>query len=303
MLKVIEAFGGIGACTQALKNIGIDFEVVDYIDNDKYSVRSYNAINDTNFEPQDIRDWDKQIDVDLFSHGSPCINFSLAGREEGGDEGSGTQSSLMYESLRIIEKLRPKYVVWENVKNLLGKKHFHNFQNYLDRMEKFGYTNYYKVLDAQDYSIPQHRERVFTVSIRNDLAQDYVFPSSRVGPIPLKNLLEPTVDEKYFLSDSAMKTYSRAFRSRGKELDLNGICPTLVANMGRGGGNVPFFYDKGRPRKLTPKECWRLMGFPDEAFVKAREVNSDTRLYQEAGDSIVVTVLEDIFRNLLEDYK
>ena len=108
MLKVLELFGGIGACSKALKRLKIDFEIVDYVEIDKFAVRSFNAINNTSFEPQDICEWDKDIDVDLIMHGSPCQDFSLAGKQAGGDEGSGTRSSLMYETLRIVEKLRPR---------------------------------------------------------------------------------------------------------------------------------------------------------------------------------------------------
>lgn len=123
-IRLLELFGGIGACTQALKRLGIDVEIVDYVEIDKYACASYNAINGTNFEPQDILKWDKDIEVDLIMHGSPCQDFSIAGKQMGGDKGSETRSSLMYETIRIVEKLKPKYVVWENVKNLLSKKTF-----------------------------------------------------------------------------------------------------------------------------------------------------------------------------------
>ena len=122
MLKILELFGGIGACSKALERIGIDYEIADYVEIDKYAVKSFNAIHNTNFEPQDITKWDKDIEVDLIMHGSPCQDFSLAGLQAGGDEGSGTRSSLMYETLRIVEKLKPKYVIWENVKNMISKK-------------------------------------------------------------------------------------------------------------------------------------------------------------------------------------
>jgi DNA (cytosine-5)-methyltransferase 1 len=120
-LKVLELFGGIGACSKALERLGINYEIADYVEIDKYAVKSFNAIHNTNFEPQDITQWDKDIDVDLVMHGSPCQDFSLAGLQAGGDKDSGTRSSLMYETIRIVEKLKPKYVIWENVKNLLSK--------------------------------------------------------------------------------------------------------------------------------------------------------------------------------------
>ena len=168
-IKILELFGGIGACSKALERSDIDYEIADYVEIDKYAVNSFNAIHNTNFEPQDITKWNKDIACDLIMHGSPCQDFSLAGLQAGGDEGSGTRSSLMYETVRIVKKLRPKYVIWENVKNLLSKKHKHNFDSYLEIMEKLGYVNYYQVLNAKDYGIPQNRERVFTVSVRADV--------------------------------------------------------------------------------------------------------------------------------------
>ena len=137
-MRILELFGGIGACTQAFKRLGIPFEVVDYVEIDKYAVKSYNAINETNFEPQDITEWNKDIEVDFIMHGSPCQDFSIAGKQAGGDENSGTRSSLMYETLRIVNKLKPKYVLWENVKNVLSKKHKHNFDKYVDIMNEGG---------------------------------------------------------------------------------------------------------------------------------------------------------------------
>lgn len=349
-IKILELFGGIGACSKALERLGIDYEIVDYVEIDKYAVKSFNAIHNTNFEPQDICNWNKNIDVDLIMHGSPCQDFSLAGKQAGGDKNSGTRSSLMYETIRIVEKLKPKYVIWENVKNLLSKKHIHNFNTYLETMEKLGYKNYYQVLNARDYGIPQKRERVFTISILGN--EHFEFPSKQELKLKFKDILEDEVDEKYYLSDEKFKNYTRNFGSKGKF--QKDICDTLQAAMGCGGGNTPLVkvirkygifdtekskhqagsvYDKNgiapsidtmqggwrQPcieiensfskkssegnfltiRKITPKECWRLMGFDDEDFEKASKVNSDTQLYKQAGNSIVVNVLEAILKNLL----
>lgn len=194
---MLELFAGIGAASKALENLGIEHKIVDAVEIDKYAIKAFNAIHGTNFEPQDITKWDKDIDIDLIIHGSPCQDYSIAGLQAGGDKGSGTRSSLMYESVRIIEKLRPKYVIWENVKNLLSKKHRHNFDAYLETMEKFGYRNYHRVLDSQNYGVPQHRERVFTVSILGK--GRFKFPESIPLGKKLKDVLEKEVDEKYYL--------------------------------------------------------------------------------------------------------
>lgn len=202
-INILELFGGIGACTKALKRIGKNPNTIDYVEIDKYAVKSYNAINNTNFEPQDITTWNKDINVDLIMHGSPCQDFSLAGKQAGGDKGSETRSSLMYETIRIVKKLRPKYVVWENVKNLLSKKHRHNFDTYLETMSQLGYTNHYQVLNAKDYGIPQNRERVFTISILGN--ENYIFPPKQELELRLRDVLEDEVDEKYYLSDEQVE--------------------------------------------------------------------------------------------------
>ena len=370
-MKVLELFGGIGACTQALKRIGMDVEVADYVEIDKYACASYNAINGTNFEPQDICEWDKNIEVDLIMHGSPCQDFSVAGKQAGGDVGSGTRSSLMYETIRIVGKLRPKYVVRENVKNLLSDKHRHNFDAYLETMKALGYTNYYQVLNAKDYGIPQNRERVFTISILGD--GEFEFPLKQELKIRLKDVLEEVVEEKFYLKDSqVLKIKNSNFVQEAKRIQEKDVCDTLLARDWKdpkcvqvgtldikgmdcvkrvysdeglsptltdmqGGNRQPkiitaaamrgrynesgteqrietsdreyanaittvqkdsLVSDNIRIRKLTPKECWRLMGFGDEDFEKAAKVNSNTQLYKQAGNSIVVNVLEAIFKNL-----
>ena len=116
-MRIVELFAGIGACSVALKKIGLDIEIVDAIDNDKYAIASFNAIHNTHFHIQDIKEYNKDLkNIDLITHGSPCQDFSIAGKQAGGDLGSGTRSSLMYETIRIVGQARPKYVLWENVK-------------------------------------------------------------------------------------------------------------------------------------------------------------------------------------------
>lgn len=355
MIKVLELFAGIGACSKALQNLEIEHKIVDAVEIDKFAIAGFNAIHGTNFEPQDITKWGKDVDCDLIMHGSPCQDFSIAGKQAGGDEGSGTRSSLMYETLRIVEKLKPKYVIWENVKNLLSKKHRHNFDAYLEAMERLGYKNYYQVLNAKNYGIPQNRERVFTISIRTDLNKNFVFPE----PIPLerklKDMLEENVDEKYYLTDKAIagyKSHAERHKERGngfkfEPTDGNVVAHTVSTRAGgrptdnyvairtanktgydlaTNGDGIDLAYPdsttrRGRVghgvaktlptsdsqgvldgfsiRKLTPKECYRLMGFDDASFDRASEVLSNTQLYKTAGNSIVVNVLEVILKELL----
>ena len=216
-MKILELFAGIGACSKALKKLGIDIEIVDAVEIDKYAMASFNAIHNTNFETQDITTWNKDLkDIDLITHGSPCQDFSVAGKQAGGDLGSGTRSSLMYETIRIVGQVRPKYVLWENVKNILSKKHKHNFDAYIETMNVLGYNSYYQVLNAKDYGIPQNRERVYTISIRKDIdAGTFKFPEKEELKLKLKDMLENEVDEKYYLSDK-MQDYVLDFYGKQK---------------------------------------------------------------------------------------
>lgn len=218
-IKVLELFGGIGACSRAFDHLGIPYEIADYVEIDKFAVASFNAIHGTDFKPQDVTKWDKQIDVDLVMHGSPCQDFSISGLNKGGDEGSGTRSSLMYETLRIVQKLMPKYVIWENVKNLLSDRHRLNFDKYLDRMETIGYRNYWQVLNAKDYGIPQNRERVFTISIRKDIHQQFSFPKPIPLELRLKDMLEDEVDESFFLDQQQIESFTNStYHARANSL-------------------------------------------------------------------------------------
>ena len=460
-LKVLSLFSGIGAFELALKRIGVNVELVGFSEIDKYATKSYCAVHgvseDLNLGDISKIDLDKLkgLDIDLITHGSPCQDFSIAGRLAGGDKGSGTRSSLMWCTVDIVEAVRPKYVIWENVKNLLSSKNRHNFDGYLEIMDKLGYNSYYKVLNSKHYGIPQNRERVFTVSIRKDLEKEYEFPEEIELTKKLKDVLEESVDEKYYLSDKLIAgLIANTERQRAKgngftfettdgdcvaktvttrvgacrsgdnyiqvvgKLDIKGhdcvkrvysgegIAPTLTdmqggnrqpkvlvgdepviaASRGRNPDNpgdrtpgIPteqrleinkqgisntittvqkdnyviepclkikeatkagykeayagdgvnisgrMKYQRGnvqkemtqtlmangsergvvtpdmRIRKLTPRECWRLMGFGDEDFDKAKAVpTSDTQLYKQAGNSIVVNVLEAVFKNLFK---
>lgn len=382
-IKVLELFGGIGAIRKAFERQNIPHKVVDYVEIDKYAVASYNAIFNEHFEPQNICEWDKDIEVDFIMHGSPCQDFSVAGNNQGGNEGSGTRSSLMWETIRIVKKLKPKYILWENVKNVISKKHKHNFDKYIDTLNELGYKSYYQVLNAKNYGVPQNRERVFTLSIRNDVDGVFLFPQKEELKIKLKDMLEDDVDEKYYLSEKMINylcsrmpsgshhiTTGINISNKNEEDKLAGtICTEpgnkpsdnyiidndniiyskkegglliknntkkgyLLAKDGDGVYTEPSATKRGmvqdgitptitqrqnvgvvvndknklneiinslRLRKLTPKECFRLMGFDDEDYNKASQVNSNTQLYKQAGNSIVVNILEKILSQLFKN--
>lgn len=339
----------------------------------------------------------------MITYSTPCQDFSSAGKQAGGDKGSGTRSSLLWECERIIRAVKPKYLLMENVKNLLSEKHRHNFNEWFKVLESMGYTNYYKVLNAKDYGVPQNRERVFVVSILS--GGQYLFPNKIKLEKKLKDILEPVVDEKYYLSDRFVnqllkqkdglgykpcingevavtlttkpgqrnsdnyiqepfvvasrgrnienpsvltsvqkdnyvfepqvltpkrteygkqirKSYESGLISESRhnmtsmELRDDGITNTLTTivkdnyvvqqigsiietdSFGRNPQSGRIYSDGYRIRKLTPRECFRLMGVKDEQFDRLQGL-SNTQLYKLAGNSIVVNVLEAIFKNLL----
>ena len=158
---------GIGAGSKALERLNIPHEIVDAVEIDKYAIQSFNAIHGTNFEPQDICKWDKDIEVDLICGGFPCQDISLAGQQKGIIKGE-TRSGLMYEMMRIIHKLKPKYVIAENDKNILS----HSFRPQLEEYLCFLNDNGYKVtmdrLNAKDFNIPQSRDRIFIIGVKDE---------------------------------------------------------------------------------------------------------------------------------------
>lgn len=207
MLRVFEAFAGIGTQRMALRNLGISHEVVAIAEIDKFAIKSYEAIHGTVNNLGDISkiNPDTIPDHDLFTYSFPCQDISVAGKQAGLDIDSGTRSGLLWECQRVIATKKPKYLLMENVKNLVGKKHKPNFDKWLDWLESQGYTNYWQVLNAKDYGVPQNRERVFCVSILGD-HEPYIFPEKQELTIRLKDVLEEDVDEKYYLSEEKTRS-------------------------------------------------------------------------------------------------
>lgn len=464
MITINELFSGIGSQVAALRRIGVPYNVIGIAEIDKYAIQSYEAINGPTRNYGDISAVESLDYADLWTYSFPCQDLSVAGKQKGIKE--GTRSGLLLEVERLLlnavkDGSAPKYLLLENVKNLVGKQFKPDFDKWLDTLDFLGYDNYWQVLNAKDYGIPQNRERVFVVSIRKDLKQSYKFPDKTELLFRLKDLLEPAADEKYYLKGEKIERLLNNFTglqireycdmsvnepkiksvancilarydkgvsnhknvgtaviepicvaSRGRNpentsdrttgspteqrleakfdgctntlttvqkdnyvlqmvglldikgneqvrrvYDEDGLAPTL--NTMQGGNRQPKIlqhphgFNKGNVfencptitangsfeqnnfllhnlqiRKLTPLECWRLMGFTDEDFYKARgkflktktlpEYDeddegerivvgfkerkvyemSDNQLYKQAGNSIVVNVLAFIFRNL-----
>lgn len=463
MLKVLSLFSGIGAFEVALDELEIDWKLDHYCEIDKYACQSYNYIHGTTDEDnlKDVTniDYSKIGNVDLVTYGFPCQDISLAGNQKGffDEEGNLTRSGLFFNAADVIRHTNPKFAIFENVKNLTGKKFKAEFETVLSTLDELGYNTYWKVLNAKDYGIPQNRERVFGISIRKDIDKGYTFPQGFELTLRLKDILEEQVEEKYYLSQDKVDKFSKKFdetpyallggEQQHQSVKKDGISTTLTSSMGCGGGYVPMInepkvekileskrigglfddekgkhqagsiwdtdhlsptldtmqggyrqpciiepmicasrgrnpdnpssrkagnpteqrievntkglcntlttvqkdnfvleahvinplkgktdngwhfeqqiYDKNgitravkagggsgnipkviesfRIRKLTPRECWRLMGFKDKYFDRVKGV-SNTQLYKQAGNSIVVDVLKYIFEELYNQY-
>jgi DNA (cytosine-5)-methyltransferase 1 len=254
---------------------------------------------------------------DILIHGSPCQDFSIAGhqgkataeggrinRGKGADEGSGTRSSLMWETIHIIEQMgewKPRYVIWENVKNVTSKHMIVNFNRYLREMEKLGYSNSYETLDAREFGLPQARERVFTISTLNG------------DPFDFSDLIKtPMRDIKEFLETDAPEVYNVTQPSVYNAIGKKGIrratvikdyAYTITARQDRTPAQV-IDLGGGKYRYLTERECWRLQGYTDADFEAAAAVQKRIgryamALYKQAGNSIAVPIFESIFRKII----
>lgn len=352
-IKVIELFAGIGSQAMALRNIGINYEIIGISEIDKFAFKSYEAIHGKTCNFGDITKISELPYCDLLTYSFPCQDLSVAGKQKGIDK--GTRSGLLLEVKRLLLKSKengtlPKYLLMENVKNLVGKKFIGDFEKWLSFLNSLGYYSNWEVLNAKDYGIPQNRERVFVISSLENM--HYKFPKPSELKSKMKDLLEEKVDDKYYLSEKYLKCFSdmknrngftrgERFNPRkleecntafaittragsrptdnfiiqlgnlkntesfggnphtGRVYSPDGISPCL--NTMQGGGLEPKILQSEdyKIRKLTPLECWRLMGFRDLDYYAAKSVGiSDAQLYKQAGNSIVVTVLEAIFRNL-----
>ena len=242
-------------------------------------------------------------DFDFFTYSFPCQDISIAGYQNGLSENSGTRSSLLWECCKIIEVKKPQFLMMENVKNLIGKNHKKQFEYFLSYLSNLGYINTWAVLNAKDYGIPHNRERVFCISVlkNNKYTKKFEFPKPKILKLKARDLLDVPPDKKFYLSNQFIDT----------PLDPEYIY-CLDANYWKGTTLTDFLSKKRRQlvtdikntknlypvRRLTPKEAWRFMGMNDIDFYKASLFNSNTSLYKQAGNSIVIPVMEEIFKNL-----
>jgi len=480
-LTVNELFSGIGSQRKALELLGIPHRVVGISEIDKFAIKSYEAIFGATRNYGDISVVEKLDYADFWTYSFPCQDISVSGKLAGISK--NTRSGLLYQVERLLNTAKehnelPRYLMLENVKNLVGKKFKIQFDEWLLYLRELGYNNYWQVLNAKDYGIPQNRERVFVISIHKDVDNGtFKFAEGFDSGIRLKDVLESAVDEKYYLRQDLQDRFKQkifdkqisntvrcggrgyldhhqwdlvasnnlcivgdtggAFKQReniyhpsgiaptllardykdpkriienslhvvgtvrgcglpfdkmheqaGRVYSPDGIAPTVAAHSGghlepkilqiprgynkgglhdnsptvttrswecnnfvvasrgrytdngsieqqfeindsgttntittvqkdnyvaepqvlcpqlqyKSGDNQPNVYQDLRIRKLTPRECWRLMGFEDGDFDKGQSVNSNSQLYKQAGNSIVVNVLYHIFKKLFSEY-
>ena len=304
MANVISLFSGVGGIDLAFERAGFDIKLANEIDSK--ACETYNA----NFSHKIICDDVKNLDTktlgraDIVAGGFPCQAFSIAGYQKGFEDERGT---LIFELLRIVKDVQPRIIFLENVKNLITHNKGATFENIRKHIEALGYKIKYKVLNTCLYSqIPQNRERVYIVCFKN--GEDYhkfSFPQQETKTLKITELLEKNVDKKYYYNntkyynilkqDITKKDTVYQWRRHYVRENKNKLCPTLTANMGMGGHNVPLVLDDDI-RKLTPRECFRFQGFPD-SFVLPSNL-SDATLYKQIGNSVSVPVIEKIAKEI-----
>lgn len=305
-IQILELFGGIGSPRCALRRLEIPTKAIDYVEIDEKAVRSYNAMfeDELAYKTQSVVGWN--LKPDILIHGSPCQDFSIAGQQKGAEEGSETRSSLMWETIHIIDQMgewKPKYVIWENVKNVLSRHMRRNFDRYISEMARMGYESNFEILDAREFGLPQARERVFTISVLNgekfefgDLIrtpmrniEDFLLDNATVPPV--YDVTQPSVlsviGEKGIKRATVIQDYAFTITTRQDRT------PAQVIDCGA-----------GRYRYLTERECWRLQGYTDEEYEAAKSVQERVgryrmALYKQAGNSIPVPIFESIFRKII----
>jgi DNA (cytosine-5)-methyltransferase 1 len=371
-LKVGSDFSGVGAFNQALIRLGVNYKEVFACDMDKYARQTFvHNYGEPKYYPTNVYEREIPKDsLDIYMTSPPCQAFSLAGKRKGKEDLRGI---LFFNSLEFIQNNNPRFFIFENVKGLLsddGGNTFQEWVNYLGGKSVNGvpvlfpydgsvnYHLYWQVLNAKKHGVPQNRERVFLVGIRDDLDNKFQFPKEEHLSKRLKDVLEQNVDDKYFLSDKVInevmldyykvksatsKGYEDAkegdsinysvpnsetrrgrvgkgvaqtldtgcnqaviqlnpsLESGGQQpyqqnriYDSNALCPALNAGQQTWGGNIVTLPNDYRIRRLTPRECFRLMDFPDSFTWNV----SDSQAYKQAGNSIVVNVLYKILKNL-----
>ena len=314
MYTLAGLFGGVGGIELGFEMAG--FKVVWANEFDKNASITYQLNHQHELQVDDIHNVEPSDfpDIDVLTGGFPCQAFSVAGYRKGFEDDRG---NLFFEVLRLIEVKKPRVVFLENVKNLVGHDNGNTYRVIKEALEANGYRIKDKILNGCEYgNVPQNRERIYIVAFLDEKDyKNFEFPSS----IPLDKKLndvidfDSKVDEKFYYTREKYKFYDELeknvlsketiyqWRRQYVRENKSGVCPTLTANMGTGGHNVPLIYTDHGIRKLTPKECFNVQGFPSE--FKLPEGLAISHLYKQAGNSVVVPVVQRIAKNILACFK
>ena len=344
MIKIFEAFSGYGSQSLALRNTGLDYRIVGISEIDSSAIKAHEILHGKveNFGDITKINYNDIPDHDLFTYSFPCQDISASGKNASFEEGSGTRSSLLWECRKIIECKKPKYLLMENVKNILNKNHKQFFLKWVEVLESMGYNNFYDVYNSKDYGIPQNRERVFMVSILGE-DSNFVKPQKRDNMVQLSDIIEKNVPDSLYVSSLQRVSDEN---NVAQLVDFTKLCPNfmhkgihevktpcIVASRGRNPQNtssrtsgIPtvqviepntkgvsntlttvlkdnyVLMPDGKIRNLSVRECFRLMGVSDKDIDKLLVSDlKETNLYKLAGNSIVVQVMEDIFKSIFID--
>lgn len=331
MLRVATVCSGIGAPEKALELLDIPYELVCFSEINEAAIKSYCAMHgvETSKNFGDLMKVNEKVvpsGIDLLVGGTPCQSFSVSGRGEGGDEGSGTRSSLMWNYLQFIALSKPRVVVWENVPGAIMQKHIHNFRRFYYMLVGYGYKVYAKVVNAKYFNVPQNRERLIVVAIRKDADNGFEYPIGYDSGVRIKHILQDDVPARLatknlenmvlfepYLGNNTHRIircgdlHWNKFRQNNIITSIEGISECLLSSNDAATGAK--IYDNRNPdnamvRRVTPFESFRLMGFEDSDYEKCRYKLIDGKrvdhvresdLFMQAGNSIVVTVLAAIF--------
>lgn len=314
--KCASFFAGVGGIDIGFTESG-NFKIVYANEIDTNAAKTYEVNFKLKVDLRDIKNVkpEEVPKFDVLLAGFPCQAFSVAGRRQGFDDEKG-RGTLFFELIKFIKSKKPKVVFLENVKNLVSHDNGNTFRVIYELLKDCGYEIKYSVLNAKEYgNIPQNRERIYIVAFKNKTwYQRFEFPT----PIPLTKsindlLTKEKVDAKYYYTKdncsfynkllSNVKNTNTIYQWRRKYVRENksNVCPTLTANMGMGGHNVPIVKTKYGFRKLTPHECFNFQGFPKTFKLPKNMVQ--THLYKQAGNSVVVSVISRIATNICKVIK
>ena len=312
--KFIDLFAGIGGIRMAYQNNG--GKCVFSSEWDSFAKKTYEA----NFGEVPFGDITKISELEIPDHdilvgGFPCQPFSLAGVSKKKSLGRAhgfldkTQGTLFFDIARIIEHKMPKVFMLENVKNLVSHDKKKTFKVITETLKELGYSLHYKVLDAR-YYVPQHRERIIIVGFKNSIfngKEQFQFPETKKVELAIKDILEKDVEDKYTLSDKLwnyLQEHKRKHEAKGNGFgfgltNVDGVSRTLSARYYKDGSEILIPQEGKNPRRLTPRECARLQGFPDSFLIPV----SNNQGYKQFGNSVAVPMIQAVSKNIVKELK